>query len=122
MRAELLVNALFRAFVEQIKILIRERGKKTVRIVKLPEFPVAFFHLQTVAENFRAVGNEGFVKAHVMDLRHRMAHFRLRLIIHDGAGTAVLQKGAHDHAAPTFVRDRVHAEQAVRLRVLPLEQ
>jgi len=47
------------------------------------------------------------------------AHFRLRLIIHDGAGTAVLQKGAHDHAAPTFVRDRVHAEQAVRLRVLP---
>ena len=53
-RAQLLINAMFGALVEQIQILLAQGGQKTVRIIKLPDFAVVFFHAQPVAEKPRS--------------------------------------------------------------------
>jgi hypothetical protein len=54
-RAELFVNAPFVALTEQIQILFAERGKKGIRIARLPLIAARVFRDEIVGVNFVAI-------------------------------------------------------------------
>ena len=56
---QLVEDAVLVALVEQVQVLLAQRGQKTVGIGELPDFPTRIGRSQLVAENSAASGDEG---------------------------------------------------------------
>ena len=78
MRAELLVDLVMRAFVEEIDIHLAEHRPEAIRILLPPRFPEVAFHLQLIVERSLNAAQGGFKKTIRMDLVQGKATIRRR--------------------------------------------
>src|SRR5947199_10738457 len=103
MGSELLINAMFGAFVEQVEVLIAQRRKETVRIVELPDFTVGLLDSQPVTKHLRAVRNERLDEAQRIQLLHRLPPFGLVLVIHQFTSSSFLPHSPAPQTRPPSV-------------------
>jgi hypothetical protein len=120
MRAELLVGAMFIALIEQVQVLVAERGQEGIGIVELPDLARVVGDAQLVAERRLALRQEALEEALGCDRFERMGLGRADL--DDAAGGGLAQKGAHHEPLRAALLHRVHAEQAVRAGTARLQE
>src|SRR5678815_653611 len=108
--AQFLIDAMFRAFVDKILILLTQSWQKTIRVEKLANLAIAFFDAQPITKHLRALRNERLEKADAIELFHWITLLGSLSAVHHFTRLGILHQRAHDHTALSVVRDGMHSQ------------
>ncbi len=120
MRAELFVDAVFGAFVEQIQVLRPERRQESIGVKKLPQFPAPVLDAQQITKHLSPTGNKHLEHAGLIQPGHCPGFAPAR--IDHRATHRLAHQGPHDEAALTSLHAGVHAEHGMRSGVPGVQQ
>jgi hypothetical protein len=121
MRAQLVVDPVLVALVEQIKVLVPERRQEAVGVAELADAPVRGGGAQLVAADLAALRDEDLKEALGGEDLHRQDRRGAVRRQDDSAASGVAKEGAHDEPGAAPVGARVHPKHGVGRTVAGLQ-
>jgi len=120
MGAQLGVDPVFVALVEEIEVLGAERRQETIGVMELADLAVVFGRAQHIAEDLGLLWDEHLEETLRGDQLHRPG---LAVgLVHHLALRCTLQKGAHHDALGTRLGGGVHAQPVMGLSLRGLKE
>jgi hypothetical protein len=121
MRPQFLIDAVFVALVEKVEVLRPERRQEAVGIEELAVFAVGILRPQLVAEDLFA-RDEQLEESLGRDHRHRVRRRPGPVELDHRAFDRRAHERPHHHAGHPFVRQRMHAQPAMRIGLMILQK